>query len=299
MFTLVASILVPAQASAAACCVSATSFGVGRLLIWEEFAAGLQVGHSRILGQWDAGGSFMFNDSSYAEGVTFVQPWAIVRAQKRIQLQAWVPIIANDRRTIEDSQAAGGVGDVGAAARFELFSIGEYHRVPAVAFTVGASAPTGRRVEDTSPPLFAGTTGRGAWGGSFAIETEYAFLPWFVKLDAGATGFLPFDRSDTGQSQQYGPTLQSGLSGGRELIPDVLVGALALNFEWEDSMRLDGAVVPSSAARLLSIGASIAWRVESHWTLTGNVFDSVWMDGVGSNRDGRFGFTLGVRYGYF
>jgi len=37
--------------------LAATSFGVGRLLIREQFATGLQVGHAWSLGQWDASGN--------------------------------------------------------------------------------------------------------------------------------------------------------------------------------------------------------------------------------------------------
>jgi hypothetical protein len=84
------------DASAAACCVSATSFGVGRLLIWEDFAVGLQLGHARLLGQWDENGHLHLNPQGYSEGITHAQLWAIVRLHDRAELQGWLPALENE-----------------------------------------------------------------------------------------------------------------------------------------------------------------------------------------------------------
>jgi hypothetical protein len=289
----------PRAARAAACCVSATSFGVGRLLAWEDAAAGLQLGHARSLGQWDPDGALRWNPPTYAEGLSTAQAWGIVRVHDRVQLQAWVPVVVNDRRSDRASQVAWGVGDVGAAARLEVLKIGEYEGLPSLAFTLGALAPTGRRVEETKPPLFAGATGRGAWGGSLAAEVEYAFLPWFVRLDGGVTGFLPFRRTDTGATQRYGRVLQASFSTGRELLPDVLVAAVALSGEWESPLVLDGEPLGGSGARSYAVSGSLAWRFDPRWTVTGGLTSNVWPDGAARNRDARVGFTLGVRRGHF
>jgi hypothetical protein len=289
----------PRAASAAACCVSATSFGVGRLLAWEDAAVGVQLGHARSFGQWDSSGSLRWNGSDFSDGLTTTQLWGILRVLDRVQLQGWVPLVVNDRRSAGQSQVAGGFGDAGAAARVEVLKIGEYQGLPSFAFTVGAIAPTGKRVEDASPPLFAGATGRGAWGGSLAIEAEYAFLPWFLRAEGGVTAFLPFRRSDTGQAQRFGPLLQAALSTGRELVPDVLVAALALTGEWESPIVIEGESVPGSRARSYALAGSLAWRFDPRWTFTGTVNNTVWPDGAGMNRDARLGFTFGVRHGHF
>jgi hypothetical protein len=289
----------PQRGHAAACCISATSFGVGRLLIWEDFAGGLQLGHARTVGQWRPNDSLHWNPDGYSEGITQMQPWAIVRLHQRVQLQAWVPILINDRWQGSVHQVAGGFGDIGAAVRFELLSIGAFRGFPSFAVTLGGIAPTGRRVEQTSPPLFAGTTGRGSWGGSLAIESEYAFFPWFVRLDASVSGFLSFRRPDTGQSEEYGPLARVGLSTGREIVPGKLVAALAVLGEWEGRVSVNGATVPGSDSYLYSLAGSLSWRFDPHWTLVGTVANSVWPDGFGMNQDARIGFTLGGRYGHF
>ena len=286
-------------AHAAPCCISATSFGVGRLLIWEDFAVGVQLGHSRYLGEYDASGVLRLNPARYHEGLSQIQPWAIVRASKRIQVEGWVPLLLNDRTSDGTRQVAGGLGDVSAAGRFEFVGVGEVLGFPSFAVTLGATAPTVRRVEQTSPPLFAGTTGRGAWAGSIAIESEYARMPWFVRLDAGASFSLPFTRPDTGQRQLYGPVVRVGLSAGREVVRDVAVIAVAAQSEIEGNTRLDGAVVPGSVAYSLSVAASLSWRVGDHWTLVGGLNNSVWPSHLAKNRDAQIGFTFGARYGHF
>lgn len=291
--------LLPAAASAAACCTSATSFGVGRLLVWEDFAAGVQLGHVRSLGAWDSRGALRLYGADFADGLTRVEPWAIVRLHERVQAQARVPVLVNDREVGAASQVAAGLGDLGAGVRVEALSIGQFTQLPSLAFTLGALAPTGRRAEQALPPLGAGTTGRGAWAVSLALESEWTQLPWFVRLDAGVTVSMPFRRADTGLEQLYGPLVQAALSGGRELVPDRLVGALALQAEYEAPLRTAGALVPASQAWALGLSASLSWRVEPHWTLVTSLTSSVWPTGAGMNRDARLGLAVGVRYGYF
>ena len=204
-----------------------------------------------------------------------------------------------DRWSGSVNQVAGGLGDIGAAARFEFLAIGALRGFPSFALVAATSAPTGRRVEQTSPPLFAGTTGRGAWSGSLAVESEYPLGPYFLRLDASLTGFLPFERSDTGQRQQYGPLLRAALSTGREIVPGKVVVALAALGEWERALRIGGATVPESQSHLYSLAVSLSWRCQPHWTLVATVSNSVWPDGGGMNQDARIGGTLGARYGHF
>ena len=291
----------PRMASAAACCISATSFGVGRLLIWEDFATGMLVGHSWSLGQWDQNGNFRPNPPGFNDGVTLIQPWAIARISERIQVQAWAPFLFNDRSTNEASQFSGGLGDIGAAVRYEFLAIGEYEGLPSFAVTVGGLAPSGTTVEQTLPPLLAGTTGKGSWAVSAALEAEYAWLPWFLRGEFAATYYFPYQRADRDPpvSQQWGPLLQAGASSGMEVVPDKLVLALGLLAEWQFPYVLGGETISESRAFSISAALSSSWRVSPHWTLNGILTSSIWPDGMGANRDGRLGFTIGVRYGHF
>lgn len=296
---LLALLLLSRQALAAACCLSATSFGVGRLLVWEDFAIGFSLGHARVLGEWDAQGNLHLNPPGYSEGITRTQLWMIVRLHERVQAQAWAPVLVNDRWSNDQHQIAGNIGDVGGAVRVELVPIGAFKNLPSLAMTLGGAFPTGKRVEQTSLPLFAGATGLGAYAGSIGLESEYAFLPWFVRLELGLTGYLPFRRSDTGQREQYGPLIQATLSAGREAFTERIVIAFALHGEWQDHIEFNGNAVPDSRARALSTAVSLSWRANPHWTLLATGSNAVWPSGVGRNRDARAGLDVGVRYGHF
>lgn len=289
----------PGSASAAACCMSATSFGVGRLTLWEDWAVGVRIGHMRSLGQWTSAGAFDPNPSDYAAGLTTLEPWAIVRLHPRVQAQAWAPVLVEDREQESIYQVAGGLEDVGAAVRFDLVAIGQYAGLPSLAVTVAGLAPTGIRTEEVEPPLFAGTTGRGAWATSLALESEYAWLPWFVRLEAGATYSFPFERADTHETQRYGPSVQLSLSAGRELVPNALVAALAATVEREARITIGGERVRDSEARSFSLVASLSWALDPHWTLVGNLSNTAWPFDAGTNRDARTGVTIGIRHGHF
>lgn len=292
-------VLLPSGARAAACCMSATSFGVGRLLVWEDFAVGVQLGHSRIVGQYDPQRVYRATGTAFQDGITRLEPWAIVRLAERVQVQARVPVLVNDREAGTTSQVVGGLGDVGAGVRLEAISLGEFERLPSLGFTLGVLAPTGRRAEQGFAPLGAGATGRGAWGASLALESEYTWLPWYVRVDAGVSVFAPFIRTDTHATQWFGPVVQTAISGGRELVPDKLVLALSAQLEWEAPLSLDGEVVPSSTGFVPSLVTSFSWRVAPHFTLVTALSTSVWPGGVGQNRDARLGVSLGGRYGHF
>jgi hypothetical protein len=93
--------------------------------------------------------------------------------------------------------------------------------------------------------------------------------------------------------------LQVSLSTGRELVPDVLVAAVALTGEWEGSSVSAGHHVSGSAARQYDVAGSLSWRFDPRWTVNATVTNNVWPDGGGQNRDARIGFTLGVRRGHF
>jgi hypothetical protein len=240
-----------------------------------------------------------WNPSDYSEGISHAQLWAIVRLREHLEVQGWLPVLLNDRWSGETHQVAGGIGDAGAAVRWQILAIGEIHRLPSLALTVGGFAPTGRRIEQTSPPLFAGATGRGSWGGSLALESEYAPSPWFVQFAAGATAFLSFEREDTGEREHYGPLVRVSVSSGREIVPGRVVLAAAVLGEWQSRLQLDSKAVPDSQSHLYSFALSISWRCDPHWTLVGILSNSVWPHGFGANQDARIDFTVGARYGYF
>lgn len=291
--------LAPAPARGAACCLSAGVFGIGRLVIWEEFAVGTSFSLSQAMGMWDERAGWRGFGESYDETFGVADVYGLFRLSERFQAFARVPWVFTVRGTGDSSEFGHGFGDLQAGMRFEAISIGEYLELPAVAITASIMAPTGRRPESVSTSLGTGTSGRGVWLFSLALSLEYAFLPWFVRADFGGSVSLPFTREDLGLVQTYGPALQLGLFFGRELVPDTWVLALGLVEEWELPYWLDGEATPDSAARSPTVSLSTSWQLNPHWMLQGSLLWNPPLDELGKNRFGRLGGTIGVRYGYF
>lgn len=289
----------PAPARGAACCLSAGVFGIGRLVIWEEFAVGTSLGVSQAMGMWDERAGWRAFGETYDETFGVADVYGLLRLGERFQAFARMPWVFTARAAGSTSELGHGFGDLQGGLRFEAISIGEYLELPALALTASVMAPTGRRPESVSTSLGSGTSGRGVWLFSLSLSLEYAVLPWFVRVDFGGSVSLPFTREDLGLVQTYGPALQLGLFVGRELVPDTLVLALGLVEEWELPYWLDGEVVPDSAARSPTVSLSTSWQLSPHWMLQGSLLWSPPLEEFGKNRFGRLGGTIGVRYGYF
>lgn len=293
--------LISGAAHAAACCMSASVVGTGRLVAWEDAAAGLSTSWSHGTGRFDAAGGYHSFSAGLLEDELRVEGWAIVRLAERWQVSARVPWVTGVRASPDGSTSVGtGLGDVSAAARWEAISLGEYEWVPGIAVVAQVLGPTGRRPEQATDALGATATGRGAWAASVGVVAEVTQLPWFVRLDLAGVYNAPFVRADTRQVQNFGPGLQVGLSGGRELFSERLVVALALRFEHEFPLWLDGKTVMASGSTGLISALSASFKLTSHWVLTAAVStDVLGRTGVAHNRNDVVAFNLGVRRGFF
>lgn len=297
---LVLVVSMPGAAHAAACCISATVSGVGRLLIWEQFAAGVQVGYAQGFGQWDTTGRWRAFDASYAEGEARADLWGLLRLSERAQVSARLPGLITLRRSGDTSGAGGGLGDSQLGLRYELVSIGQFLEIPAIALTASVIAPTGVRPESASPfPLGTGATGRGAWVAALALAVEQTFLPWYVRLDVAGTAALPFRREDLGADQTYGPGVQAALSVGRSMAADTITVGASLQFDWEGALRIGQSTLEGSGGYSLGLSGAVSWRFDPHWTVQAAVANGLYPSGFGANRMGRLSATAGVRYGFF
>ncbi|MDP1829574.1 MAG: hypothetical protein Q8L48_40280 [Archangium sp.] len=289
-------VLASGAAQAAACCMSASVVGSGRLVVWEDAAAGLATSWSHGAGRFDTAGRFRGFSAGLLEDELRVEAWAIVRLAERWQVSARVPWVTGVRASPDGTSAIGtGIGDVSAAARFEAIGLGEYEWVPGLAVLAQVVGPTGRRPEQATDALGASATGRGAFAVSLGVAAEVTQLPWFVRLDVAGVYTAPFVRADTRQVQHFGPGVQVGVSGGRELFGERLVVALSLRLEHEFPLWLDGETVLESESTGLTPAVSASFKLTSHWMLTGAVSADV----LGQNRAERVAFNLGVRHGFF
>lgn len=288
----------PTPARAAPCCMSATAFGTGRLLIWEDFAFGLRTSVAGGLGQWDEDGAWHPYDG-YGELEWRSEVWGMGALSRRASVFARVPFVATHRTAGDLDGFGGGLADVSAGLRYELLTIGEYLELPAIALTLSVTAPTGRATWGAATPLGVDVTGRGAWALGAGVSVEHTEMPWFVRLDLGVTVPLPAARPDLGGvDQRFGPELATALAGGVELT-DGVVTSLVARLTWASEIVLDGRAVDGSGRLDVGLGAALSWRFEAHWTLQLAVDTGIFADGLGDNQPGRVTGTAGVRYGVF
>ena len=286
-------------AKAAACCTSATVFGVGRLLVWEEFATGLRTTYAEGLGSWNQKSKWDGFSDGYQEQENLSEWWAIGRISERLSAFGSIPWLSNWRGTPDSSGFGQGLGDIKLGARYEVFSIGEYVEFPALALMGTVQAPTGVRPEKAEKPFAVDATSRGAWVLGAGVILEKTYLPWFGQLSFGVQYPLPFEREDSGKLQEYGIGVQSSLSGGLELVDDIVVLGLSIVYAWEDEIRMAGLRVSESSAYTLSTSLSLSWQVVPHWALISSLSTGLFYDVFGANRPGQLSGTLGVRYGHF
>lgn len=285
------------NAEAAACCMSATSGGVGRLLIWEKAAVGLRISPTVGMGFWSPDQTY-FPYDGYRETEWRSTAWGIARLHRRVSASATLPLVWNVRSAGAIEDRAVGVGDASVGVRYEAVAIGELLGVPAIAISASLTAPTGRSADAADGDLAADATGRGAWVPSVNVALETLREPLFVRLDVGGAIPIAFERQDNGARVRYGESLSLGLTGGVE-VTERLVVDLSLRAMLEARVVQDGERLPDTSRVDLGIGPGVSWRALDHWTFTLGADTGVFADGLGRNQQGRISATLGVRYGIF
>lgn len=290
--------LLAAPARASVCCMTTGLFGVGRLGLWEESAAGVRATGANTLGSWDAAGTWRDNPEGWLDGELRVDAYGLLRITDRAQVHVLFPYFENLRGVDDDLALAGGLGDVELGARWDLLSVGELEPWPAVGVTVSALLPSGVRPEDAEAPYGADATGRGAMGAAAALSVEESFGKAYARVDLGGTVYAPFRRADLGRSQLYGPTLAAAASAGGAVLDGLLLGVMA-GLAHDRPLTLGDEEQADSVATAASAGLLASWSLDPHWTVLANVTSGIFLDALGQNRPGRVSASLGVRYAHF
>ncbi len=287
------------SAEGAACCMSATIGGVGRLKIWEKWAVGLRNGFSSEIGFWNSKGEWSFHSKEYGSYVIRPQLWGLLGFGRRASAYALLPFVVNHKLIGKDREWGGGIGDIQAGFRYEFISIGEIQYIPSLALTFSLTFPTGRATEDSQSNLGADITGLGAWFAALSLSLEKTFYPWFIRADFGLKVPFPNYRKDLDKMQWYNLSLAAALIGGVELVRDTLVLGWSGNFNWRGEIYIDGEPSPDSSLYYFTLNLSVSWAFHSHWSLLLAGGTDLFVPQLGKNQNANYSLSLGIRYAYF
>ncbi len=293
-----ATVLGAARAEAAACCLSSSAFGLGRLASWEQAAVIVGGSVSPVSGSWDDQGAWHANPADYSENEWRTQLSALVALHERLQLSGRLPWVLTQKAAGPLNESGHGLGDSQLALRYEPVYQGEYDYLPELALNLGATVPTGRAMTGAQTILGSDVTGRGAWMLSASLTAELARAFWFVQLGGGLTYALPMAGDAPGETQQFGPGVQATLAGGIELTRG-LVASLVARYSWEAEVRVNGQPVARSRAFDFGGGPALAWQFIPQLTLQAGLDLGLFTAHTGENRQGRTAGNLAFRYAYF
>lgn len=295
---LLVGVMPARDAHSAACCMSATSVGIGRLMIWEKFALGLRTTVFGGLGRWDTKQQWLPYGDGYKELEWRSAFWGIVRLSRKASLFGRLPWVLNVKEAGTHKGWGGGFADTQLGLRYELLSIGELLHVPAIALTFAINAPLGTPTHKASTPLGTEVTGRGAWVLSAGMVLEKTMMPWYVRLSLGVQVPLPMWREGLEVYQRFGVLVESALVGGVEIV-EGLVLSLILRLGWEDDIRHNEENLPNTGRLDIGAALTLAWQFHAHWSVVIGVDTGVFVSGFGDNLPGRLSGNVGLRYGFF
>jgi hypothetical protein len=294
---LAALLLGSSRADAAACCLSSSAFGIGRLASWEDFAFILGTSASPVAGNWDALGTWHPNPGDYSENELRAHLSALVALHDRLQLSGRLPWVMTTKSAGPLSESGNGLGDSQLALRYEPVFQGEVAWLPEIAVTAGLTMPTGRPTSAAQTILGSDVTGRGAWMLSASVVFELARDIWFAQVGGGLTYALPQAGVEPGTTQQLGPGVQVTVAGGIQVLKPLVVSVVG-RYGWEGQVVVDGKPLPQSRQYDLGIGPALAWKITQALTLQAGADFGIPASGLGENRQGRATFNLAMRWAH-
>ena len=168
----VALALVSRDALAQACCAGGSPAQPARLQVHEQWLVGGRLGVRRQRGWFDGASRPHDDPAGTAEQGLSAEVFGTVRLLSHAQVTLTVPALLTERASPSRSARGGGVGDLGAAVRWDLFHAPRSHPWPGLALVGGATLPTGRSAEDAHRPLGVDATGAGSAALSAGVALE-------------------------------------------------------------------------------------------------------------------------------
>jgi hypothetical protein len=289
--------LAAGRAQAAACCLSSSAFGIGRLASWEDYALIFNVSTSPVAGDWDALGTWRANSANFSENEMRAQLSALVALHERLQLSGRIPWVMTTKSAGDLSESGNGLGDAQLALRYEPVFQGQVSWLPEISVNAGVTIPSGRAMSSAHTILGSDVTGRGAWILSASVVAELARDFWFVQAGGGFTYALPQAGVDPGTTQQLGPGFQVTAAGGAEVMKGLVISLVA-HYGWEGQVTLEGQPLPQSRSYDSGIGPAVSYKILPSLTAQAGADFGGYVSNLGENRQGRTTVNLGIRWAH-
>jgi hypothetical protein len=279
----------PARAFAQACCAGGAVVTPGRLQLHEDALVGLQLKGATLFGSYDPSGRYAASPAGDTEYDFEQDLFGAVRFLRRGQAALLVPLVETRRGTPQDgAHLGGGLGDINASARYDFVVAGESLYVPGIALLAGVTLPTGTPPESATQPLAVDATGIGAFQANVAAALEQTFGTWLVN----ATGMIAKRTPHGGETLGTQVTL---LAAGAYTLPNDMAVALSAAYAFEgEAVGSDGASIPGSSRRALTLALTGLVPLTDAWRLLGGFTLNPPIDRVGSNQPASAGLTLTV-----
>ncbi|MGK3994452.1 hypothetical protein [Sorangium sp. So ce1024] len=284
----------PTAARASACC--GTGHGAAQWLAPSERAAAtFSLRFTEQIGAWSVGRDFApSGEGVYRRELRAEAGW-MVRVRERVQLGVTVPWIAAwGGLPGGASPSGGGPGDVSAMGRLTVLEDHLSPWIPAAAFTLSASIPTGSVPDAAVDPLGVEATGLGVpeirpgmlfettWGSVQALLAASIGIRTVRRLSTGER-LAPGDRAQIVVAA--GPVWSSGLS--------LAMGGM---YEREGPPRVNRHLVGSQVRERTALLAVLAYDVSPRWTAIGNVQADLPISGIGRNEGASVALSAGLRH---
>jgi hypothetical protein len=291
---VVASLLGPARARAAACC--GTGHGLGqRLGPAERAAATAGVRASDRFGAWTSRRDVVAPaDGDHDRELGLEIGW-IARAGRRVQIGVAVPILATWKALGGASSSGGGVGDVSATGRLDLLEEGPVPWAPSVTATFTAGLPTGRPSSSSRDPLGADVTGLGAAELRPGLAVEKSWDAGVYATAAASAAFRTTSHAASGAEVHLAPRI-SLIAAAGPFWDSGLSLSLGVLHEREAAPTVDGRRAPGADRARTALLAFAAYDLTRRWTAVGSFQLDLPIAGLGRNEPAAIAPYAGIRH---
>lgn len=266
-----------AQIRAAACCTSATAFGTGRLLLWEQWAVGMRSQMNHELGFYDDSGRFEATESGVIDQQLRLDAYALYPTSENGSVFIVVPWLFARMGRSDGITTRSNLSDVQIGYRHQVIAIGEFEELPGVALTGAVLIPTG------TPKV----TGRDALILISGASFEKTWMPFFAQFNLGGSLLFNQIRSGNKTPDPITGSFQVAFAGGWEITNELVTSLMcSWTYEMPSKWKTEG-------------GLAASYRINPNLTAQMNVSSDLFLNGSGSNWPGNLSYGFGIRYGYF